>query len=131
MIGVKFEDNSDKFKRDWKDKKKKILWAWGLKLQELATKIITINRIVLTGRLRSSITFITPDKVGSPLTRVPENKQSDFLTGKAPENSVILGSNVSYASKQELENPKGAFIRPAVLNYRDTLKNIAKQIMKE
>lgn len=131
MIGVKFEDNSVKFKKDWENKRKKILWAWGLKWQELATKIITINRIVVSGRLRGSLTFITPDKVGTPISRVPENKPSDFLKGKAPENSIIVGSNVEYAAKNELENPKGSFVRPAILTYRDSYQNIAKQIMKE
>lgn len=131
MIGVKFEDNSVKFKKDWENKRKKILWAWGLKWQELATKIITINRIVLTGRLRSSLTFITPDKTGSPKSRVPESKSSDFLSGSAPEDSLIVGSNVEYSARQELNNPKGAFVRPAILTYRDSYQNIAKQIMKE
>lgn len=130
-IGVRFEDNSPRFKRNWKEKKKKILYAWGLKWQSLCTQIITRNRIVITGRLRSSLTFITPNKVGAPISRVADSKNSDFLNGSAPEDSLIVGSNVQYASKQELNNPKGAFVKPAIMNYRDTYKNIAQQIMRE
>lgn len=130
-INVRFEDNSPKFERDWKEKKKKILYAIGLKWQSLCTQIITRNRIILTGRLRGSLTFITPNKIGKSISSVAENKQSDYLTGSAPEDSLIVGSNLSYASKQELTNPKGAFVKPSILNYRDTYKNIAKQIMEE
>lgn len=132
---IKFEDNSDVFKADYKRKKMKMTWALGLKWQELATKIITANRIVDTGRLRASLSFVTPYKSSgeNQFAPKPENaKNTDRLRGTSGEqNIVIVGSNVEYAAKQELNNPKGSFVKPAIMNYRDAYKNLLEQIMKE
>ena len=129
---VKFENNGIKFKNEWKERKRKITYAWGLKWQSLATKIITVNGIVDTGRLRGSLTFITKDKVGDSISKCSNNKPNDFLSGSSgADGDLIVGSNVEYAEKQELENPKGAFIKPSVMNYREDYKRIAKSIMNE
>lgn len=130
-IHVKMENNTGKYKNDWKGKKKKILYAWGLKWQEIATKLITANGIVDTGRLRASLTFITPTQVGSPKSSSSSSKARDALTGTAPKDSTIVGSNVVYAKKQELTNKKGAFIGPAILNYKKDYENVTKKIMQE
>lgn len=55
-------------------KKRKILKAWGIKWQELVTKVITIKKIVDTGRLRSSMNY--------------------YVT----INNVHVGTNVKYAA---------------------------------
>lgn len=128
----KFDDNSLKFKEESKEKKKKILYAIGLKWQSICSKLITTLGIVDSGRLRGSLTFITVDKVGIPIKRVKENKESDFLNGSSGDDSVlIVGSNVVYAKKQELFNKKGAFMTPALLEYRSSYKRIAKKIWEE
>lgn len=128
---IKFENNTKKVKENWKGKKEKILFAMGLKWQEIASKVITRNGIVDTGRLRGSLTFITPTQKGGSINSVPSNEPNDYLNGSAPEDSIIVGSNVNYAAKQEFENKKGAFIKPSVMNYRDDYKNIVETIMKE
>lgn len=125
---VKFENNYPKFKNEWKERKKLITYAWGLKWQSLASKIITANRIVDTGRLRASLSFITVDKSGNN----GAFSNSDTLSGSSGnENDLIVGSNVKYAAKQELTNSKGPFITPAIQNYKSDYQNIAKQIMNQ
>lgn len=134
MIGVKIEYNNNikEVLKAEEQKKEKILYAIGLKWQSICSKIITQRKIVDTGRLRASLTFITVNKVGSPINTVTENKTSDFLSGTSgDENTLIVGSNVEYARKQEFENKKGAFLRPSVLEYKNDYKEIAEQIWKE
>lgn len=122
---IKFENNSSKYKDEWKNRKKEITYAWGLKWQSLASKIITANKIVDTGRLRASLSFITVDKSGSN-----GGSGSDVLSGSSGKDTdLIVGSNVVYAKRQELENKKGPFIKPAILDHREAYKKLAKQIM--
>lgn len=128
---IKFEDNSNQIKGQWKGKKEKITYAMGLLWQSISTKIITSNGIVDTGKLRGSLTFITNNKIGKSISKVKENEADDFLRGSSgSENDLIVGSNVSYAQNQELNNRKGAFIRPAITEYREDYENVAKSIMK-
>lgn len=132
---VKIENNVNRFKADYKQKKMKMTYALGLKWLEIATKLITSNGIVDTGRLRASLSFITPYKSSGEnqfATKSNESKATDRLRGKTDEkNTVIVGSNVSYAKQQELNNPKGAFIKPAVTGFRQDYENVIKAIMKE
>lgn len=127
---IMFEDEIPKLKKEWLLKRDEILYAWGLKWQQLATKLITLNEIVDTGRLRGSLTFSTEKTLGNSINRVPENIDDDFIDSKEPK-TLIIGSNVPYAAKQEFKNPKGPFMRPAVLDFRDSYKILAEEIMKE
>lgn len=126
-ISIKYDDNSKVVKSEFKAKKTKILYAMGLKWLEICTKIITRNGIVDTGRLRASLSFITPKDNGGN----GAFKNEDKINGRAEEDNLIVGSNVKYASRQELTNKKGSFIRPSVLNYKEDYKNIAETILKE
>lgn len=129
-IRVNMENNTRIVKRELTQKKERILYAWGLFWQSTSTKIITLNGIVDTGRLRASLSFITPTRSGD-VGKVGNSKANDILNGSAPEGSLLVGSNVEYAAKQELGNKKGAFIRPAIMNYQEEYTNIAKNILKE
>ena len=126
-VNIKFEDNSKPIKSEYKAKKNKILYAMGLKWLEICTKIITVNGIVDTGRLRASLSFITPSESGGNGAK----EIGDDITGRSEEGSIIVGSNVKYASKQELTNKKGSFIKPSILDYKEDYKEIAKNILKE
>jgi len=91
-------------------KKAKILKAWGIKWQELVTKIITQKKIVDTGRLRASMDY----KVG--------------------DSKVTVGTNVTYGKFIELstsKQPARPFLKPSVMEYKDTYKKIAKSILEE
>lgn len=128
---VKFENNAPTAVKDLETKKELILFAIGLKWQTICTKIITINGIVDTGRLRGSLTFITKSWVGGPIASVGENVDNDYLGGSSGSDDVlIVGSNVEYAAKNEFNNPKGAFLRPSVTEYSEDYKNIAEEILK-
>ena len=124
---IKFESNSKFIKEEFKIKKNKILYAMGLKWLEICSKIITVNGIVDTGRLRASLSFITPSESGGN----GANEIGDSITGRSEEGSIIVGSNVVYAAKQELTNKKGSFIKPSVLDYKEDYKQIATTILKE
>lgn len=126
-VEIKFEDNSNKFKTELNRKRMKLTYAIGLKWLEICTKIITVNGIVDTGRLRASLSFITPsESSGNGAMEV-----GDDITGRSEEGSIIVGSNVKYAAKQELTNKKGSFIKPSILDYKEDYKEIAKNILKE
>lgn len=128
-LKIDFKNNSSEVKNIWENTKKTALYSMGLKWQEVCTQIITNNGIVDTGRLRGSLTFITEDKQGGSISRVPQNTSDDFVTGSGEKNAVIVGTNVKYATKQEMENKKGAFLRPSVTDYREDYKNIVKNAM--
>lgn len=126
---VKIESNIKSLLNEEEKVKQRILYAWGLKWQELATKIITRNKIIDTGRLRGSLTFCAPTKTGAPINRVKENTSDDFITSTV-ENTVTVGTNVEYARKQEFENPKGAFVRPAIMEFTDSYQLIAEEELR-
>ena len=125
-INVKFENNLPRFEESLKEKKKLITYAWGLKWMSLASQVITRNRIVDSGRLRASLSFITVDKSGDN----GAFKEEDKLSGSSGnDGDLIVGSNVKYATKQEFENPKGSFVRPAITDYKDSYEELAKSIL--
>lgn len=125
-INIKFESNLPKFETELKEKKKLITYAWGLKWMALASQVITRNRIVDTGRLRGSLSFITVDNSGDN----GAFEGGDKLSGSSGnDGDLIVGSNVKYAAKQEFENPKGAFVRPAITDYKDSYEELAKSIL--
>lgn len=132
---VKFEDNSNKFNVELNHKRMKITYAVGLKWLEICTKIITNNGIVDTGRLRASLSFITPYKSSGEnpfCPQVKDSKPTDRIRGKSGgDGEIIVGSNVKYASKQELTNKKGSFLKPSITEHKEDYKKITEMILKE
>lgn len=134
-VEIKFEDNSNVFKAELNRKRMKLSYAIGLKWLEICTKIITAKGIVDTGRLRASLSFITPYQssgANSFAGDVKGSKSTDRIRGKSGENGVIIvGSNVKYASKQELTNKKGGFLKPSITDYKEDYEEVTKAILKE
>lgn len=128
---VDFEDNSNYILGEWEDRKDVILYAIGLKWQSICNEIITRIGIVDTGRLKGSLTFITETQRGGSISAVPENRASDYLSGSTDEDTLIVGSNVKYAAKQELGNSKGSFLKPSITDHRDDYMNVTKHIMEQ
>lgn len=125
-VNVKFENNLPQFERELKDKKQLISYAWGLKWMSLASQVITRNGIIDTGRLRGSLSFITINQNGNN----GAFESGDSLIGSSGDDgTVIVGSNVKYARRQEFENKKGSFVRPAITDYKDSYEEIAKSIL--
>ncbi len=109
---IKFEDNSPKFLAEMDRKMPKILNAIGTKAVSIWEKIITVKKVVDTGRFRNSTNYAV----------------------KVAEKKVILGSNVVYAPFLELGTHRmkaRPTLKPTVLEYGDTYKQLTEQILKE
>lgn len=100
-FSIKIEDNS-KLVLNAEDKAiENALYAMGIKAVEGSVDAISgkygIPKAVDTGRLRASISFITPTDSGGSGETNTNSKAGDKLTGTAEKNSVVVGSNVEYA----------------------------------
>ena len=109
-FSIKVEDNSKLVLEAEKKAIENALYAMGIKAVEGSVDAITgkysIKPAVKTGRLRASISFITPagdmSAVPDGMTRcendpVENSEGDDKLSGTAEKNSVVVGSNVEYA----------------------------------
>lgn len=97
---IKIEDNSGKVYKELKKNIEKILFYSGNTIINETTDYMgqidfTGKDIVDSGRLRASLSYITPEISGGG---DDAHKQNDILSGIAVYNSVIWGSNVEYAS---------------------------------
>ena len=135
-MSVEFIDNSGAAKQQMERNIGKALTMMGIKWQEIATKEATATGVVDTGRLRASLSYITPDtasgrnmsepkpgKDGKP----PYSSPSDALGGNAPDNTLIVGTNVEYAPyvHEGTSRMDGRpFISDAVMNYKDDYNEI-------
>lgn len=97
---VDIDNNLKLTEEELKKALEKCLYAIGVtsvaKVVEYMSKPdFTGKDIVDTGRLRASISFITPEQESGPNSS--EASKEDTLTGRAPELMVYIGSNVEYA----------------------------------
>lgn len=102
MVDVKLENNTMKVEAEFGKAMGRALYAIGVTAQGDIVKYMskpdfTGRDIVDTGRLRGSISFVTPEEESG----VYDNNagSSDALSGKGLENTVILGTNVEYADE--------------------------------
>ena len=101
---IRVENNSQLVLEGLGEATERALYAIGVKAVEGSVDAISgrydIDPAVDTGRLRASISFITPTDKGGSGQLKPKNAQAgDELTGKAEQNTVVVGSNVEYAEK--------------------------------
>ena len=100
-FSIKVEDNSKLVLEAEKKAIEDALYAMGIKAVEGSVDAISgkygIPKAVDTGRLRASISFITPTDSGDGGEANTHSKAGDRLTGTAEKNSVVVGSNVEYA----------------------------------
>ena len=100
-FSIKIEDNSKLVLEAEEKAIEDALYAMGIKAVEGSVDAISgkygIPKAVDTGRLRASISFITPTDSGDSGEANPHSKAGDKLTGTAKKNSVVVGSNVEYA----------------------------------
>lgn len=100
-FSIKVEDNSKLVLEAEKKAIEDAIYAIGIKAVEGSVDAISgkygIPKAVDTGRLRASISFITPTNSGDSGEANTHSKAGDKLTGKAEKNSVVVGSNVEYA----------------------------------
>ena len=90
--------------------------------------------IVDTGRLRASISFLTPTKESGFVEKpVPESTSDDILKGKGEQLSVIVGSNVNYAqwvNNGTTKQPARHFIENGIERERDNMQELVDLIYK-
>ena len=136
MVDVKLENNTMKVEAEFGKAMGRALYAIGVTAQGDIVKYMskpdfTGRDIVDTGRLRGSISFVTPEEESG----VYDNNASgpDALSGKGLENTVILGTNVEYADevnngskKQKGRKFMENGIEPNWGKYQDLAKDIFK-----
>lgn len=135
---IRVENNSQLVLEDLGEATERALYAIGVKAVEGSVDAISgrydINPAVDTGRLRASISFITPTQKGGSGQPKPANAQAgDELTGTAEENSVVVGSNVEYAEKVHNGDSKMAarpFLREGIDQTKDKMEEQVRKIFE-
>lgn len=146
-IEIEVKDNSATLKKAEGEAIERALYAMGTKALEGAVRSISgkyteDNFAVDTGRLRASLSFITPSgdmaKVPPSMPRadnppVEESKSGDKLKGLAENKTVIVGTNVEYASyvhngtKRMRARP---FLREGIDNTKNQIQSQVDKIFK-
>ena len=135
---IRVENNSQLVISELEKATERALYAIGVKAVEGSVDAISgrydIKPAVDTGRLRASISFITPTQKGGSGQPKPANAQAgDDLTGTAEGNSVVVGSNVEYAEKVHNGDSKMAgrpFITEGISKTKDKMQEQAEKIFK-
>ena len=135
---IRIENNSKIVLDELKDVTERALYAIGVKGVEGSVDAISgkysVASAVDTGRLRASISFITPTQEGSANVLTPANAQKgDKLSGTAEKNSVVIGSNVEYAEYVHDGTSRMAgrpFIREGIDKTKDQMQEQAEKIFK-
>lgn len=135
---IRVENNSQLVISELEKATERALYAIGVKAVEGSVDAISgrydIKPAVDTGRLRASISFITPtDKGGSGQPKPANAQAGDELTGTAEQNTVVVGSNVEYAEKVHNGDSKMAarpFLREGIDKTKDKMQEQAEKIFK-
>ena len=136
---IRVENNSQLVISELEKATERALYAIGVKAVEGSVDAISgrydIDPAVDTGRLRASISFVTAngEKGDSGAMSPPNAQAGDRLSGKAPKNSVIAGSNVEYAESVHNGTSKMAgrpFLREGIDKTKDKMREQVTKIFK-
>ena len=135
---IRVENNSQLVISELEKATERALYAIGVKAVEGSVDAISgrydIDPAVDTGRLRASISFITPtDKGGSGQPKPANAQAGDELTGTAEQNTVVVGSNVSYSEFVHNGTSRMAgrpFLREGIDKTKDQMQEQAEKIFK-
>ena len=135
---IRVENNSQLALGELEKTTERVLYAIGVKAVEGSVDAISgrydIDPAVDTGRLRASISFITPTQKGDSGQPKPANAQAgDELTGTAEQNTVVVGSNVSYSEFVHNGTSRMAgrpFLREGIDKTKDQMREQAEKIFK-
>lgn len=135
---IRVQDNSQLVLEGLGKAMERALYAIGVKAVEGSVDAISgrydIDPAVDTGRLRASISFITPTDKGDSGQPKPANAQAgDELTGTAEKNTVVVGSNVEYAEYVHNGTSRMAgrpFLREGIDKTKDQMQEQAEKIFK-
>ena len=137
-FNIRVENNSQIVLEALGEAMERALYAIGVKAVEGSVDAISgrydIKPAVDTGRLRASISFITPTQKGGSGQPKPKNAEAgDDLTGTAEQNTVVVGSNVEYAEKVHNGDSKMAgrpFLREGIDKTKDKMQEQVTKIFK-
>ena len=136
---IRVKNNSQLVLEELEKATERALYAIGVKAVEGSVDAISgkydTAPAVDTGRLRASISFVTAngEKGDSGAMSPPNAQAGDKLSGKAPKNSVIAGSNVSYSGFVHNGTSKMAgrpFLREGIDKTKDQMQEQAEKIFK-
>lgn len=136
MVDVKLENNTMKVEAEFGKAMGRALYAIGVTAQGDIVKYMskpdfTGRDIVDTGRLRGSISFVTPEEESGVYDNNADS--SDALSGKGLENTVILGTNVEYADEVNNGSKKQKarkFMENGIEPNWDKYQDLAKEIFE-
>lgn len=145
-VNINMTDNSDEVRAELDEKKYAILIAWGIAAEGFAKRIMKEKGVVDTGLLRNSITHAIegekaaidhykadkPDKQGRVREGVYTETAPSLL--EPHKTRVYIGSNQPYSVYQEEGNhgkPGRPFLRPAIEDFKDQYKQIAKNTLEK
>lgn len=136
MIDIKIQDNSLKITAEAGKAMERSLYAIGTAavgdvVKYMSKRDFTGRDIVDSGRLRGSMSFITPEKTSG--ANGNEARQSDALNGKADANTVIIGTNVEYANyvnNGTKKQPARKFMERGIEPNAEKYSRIAKNIFE-
>lgn len=134
---IRVENNSQLVLEDLGEAMERALYAIGVKAVEGSVDAISgrydIKPAVDTGRLRASISFITPTDKGGGEVGTPNGKPQDKLSGSAEKNTVVVGSNVEYAEYVHNGTSKmegRPFLREGIDKTKDQMQEQVEKIFK-
>lgn len=137
-VNIRLESNSKLILDELGEATERALYAIGVKAVEGSVDAISgrydIKPAVDTGRLRASISFITPTEKGGSGMMKPKNAEAgDELDGKAEQDTVVVGSNVEYAEKVHNGDSKMAgrpFITEGINKTKGKMEEQVSKIFK-
>ena len=139
-IDIKLENHMDEAMAEFESKTKQALLAIGTQsvkgiVEYMSIPDFTGKDIVDTGRLRASISFLTPEaESGYVEQAVPENEGDDVLKGRSEPKTVIIGSNVNYAeyvNNGTTKQPARHFLENGIERERDNIQELVDLIYRE
>lgn len=108
----------------------------GAKWQENAVMEAKAKGVIKTGRFAASLSYITADKksgINPHQPRPQGSSDSDILSGQAPANTVVVGSNVNYAPRLELGTHRMAgrpVVGDSVLQHKEEYMKILADTLR-
>lgn len=130
-IEITIKDNSGKVLQELESKMPEILNALGNEMYKSVYNFMTEDKVVDTGRLRGSISYSTP--YGDYNNPTIANKANDFIRGAKEKDTVVIGSNVEYASYVNSGTSKQRarkFLETGIYRSLPQLSNATEKILK-
>ena len=130
-IKIDIEDKSKLVEKELEQKMPELLSAIGNELYKSIYNFMTEDNVVDTGRLRGSISFSTPfENYKNPTLA---NKGDDFIVNAKIKDTVVVGSNVEYASFVETGTSRQRarkFLQTGTYRSLPQVKAVVEKILK-